>query len=303
MQGYTSTSTGAGTSTLYTIACNSRRFPTHSRRFVHPCEARRFASGKGKGNNYYDVLAIPSSATEAQIKTSFYQLSKKYHPDVASDPAAHVKFHAISEAYSVLGNDRKRREYNRTLQLPSSAPARSQTQHPQATTRRPSSQPGHSRTNNPWQAPNHPRARSTNGNVKNETWERGYDGKYMYYRPPEGMGAGKKKETASSQARSRPQRDPFLSPHVQRATGRTSRSTSTGSQSAQSPSSGAPNPSSQSGYTGDPDRVAERVHRPERPATDEDAAAGESGVVRAFVVTVMVAVIMVIPVIATGGME
>ncbi|KAF9653267.1 DnaJ-domain-containing protein [Thelephora ganbajun] len=59
---------------------------------------------------HYETLAVPQNATKAQIK-----LSKKYHPDVNSDSASQGKFRAISEAYTILGHDRERRAYDRTL--------------------------------------------------------------------------------------------------------------------------------------------------------------------------------------------
>uniref|UniRef100_A0A3Q3A1N8 J domain-containing protein n=1 Tax=Kryptolebias marmoratus TaxID=37003 RepID=A0A3Q3A1N8_KRYMA len=54
---------------------------------------------------YYDVLELPPSATQAQIKNAYYKQSFIYHPDrnAGSDEAT-VRFSVISEAYTVLGN-------------------------------------------------------------------------------------------------------------------------------------------------------------------------------------------------------
>ncbi len=62
--------------------------------------------------NYYDDLGLTPKATRAQVKAAYYRLSKKYHPDVNSDPGAKVKFARISEAYEILGNVQKRRMYD-----------------------------------------------------------------------------------------------------------------------------------------------------------------------------------------------
>ncbi|CAG8596221.1 10375_t:CDS:2 [Diversispora eburnea] len=67
--------------------------------------------------HHYDILEIPQNADRQLIKSQFYKLSKKYHPDVnLNDENAHSKFLLISEAYSVLINDQSRKEYDRSIQ-------------------------------------------------------------------------------------------------------------------------------------------------------------------------------------------
>ncbi|EDV20495.1 uncharacterized protein TRIADDRAFT_9023, partial [Trichoplax adhaerens] len=63
---------------------------------------------------YYYVLGISPSATQAEIKASYYRLCKKYHPDViGSSLVDHNKFTEITEAYSVLASVELRRKYDR----------------------------------------------------------------------------------------------------------------------------------------------------------------------------------------------
>ncbi|KAK9479006.1 hypothetical protein V1514DRAFT_267158, partial [Lipomyces japonicus] len=70
---------------------------------------------------HYDALALPLSATAAQIKTKFYALSKKFHPDrtllLPPQERTHArrKFEAISQAYAVLGNTESKKKYDLTL--------------------------------------------------------------------------------------------------------------------------------------------------------------------------------------------
>jgi len=59
--------------------------------------------------NYYKILGIDKDASKDEIKKSFRELSKKYHPDVGGDED---KFKEINEAYSILSDDKKRSEYD-----------------------------------------------------------------------------------------------------------------------------------------------------------------------------------------------
>lgn len=62
--------------------------------------------------NYYDVLGVSKTATDAEIKSAFRKLAKKYHPDINKTPEAEAKFKEIGEAYSVLGDEQKRKQYD-----------------------------------------------------------------------------------------------------------------------------------------------------------------------------------------------
>ncbi|MDO5845688.1 MAG: molecular chaperone DnaJ [Methanocorpusculum sp.] len=62
--------------------------------------------------SYYDVLGVPRDATDTDIKKAYRNLAKKYHPDVCKEPGAEEKFKSINEAYSVLSDEEKRRQYD-----------------------------------------------------------------------------------------------------------------------------------------------------------------------------------------------
>ncbi len=63
-------------------------------------------------DNYYDVLSIDKTATQQQIKEAYRTLALQYHPDRNQAPAATLKMKEINEAYAVLSNPERRREYD-----------------------------------------------------------------------------------------------------------------------------------------------------------------------------------------------
>jgi curved DNA-binding protein len=63
--------------------------------------------------DYYASLGVPRTASEADIKKAFRKLAREYHPDVAKDKKrAEEKFKEVNEAYEVLGDPAKRKQYD-----------------------------------------------------------------------------------------------------------------------------------------------------------------------------------------------
>ena len=63
--------------------------------------------------DYYEVLGVDKNADDAALKKAYRALAKKYHPDMnPGDKEAEKKFKEASEAYAVLSDPEKRRQYD-----------------------------------------------------------------------------------------------------------------------------------------------------------------------------------------------
>ncbi|PWN29910.1 DnaJ-domain-containing protein [Jaminaea rosea] len=77
----------------------------------------RSSLASDQSQDHYSTLGIKRTATPKEIKSQFYALSKKYHPDLnRDDEGAKKRFQEVSEAWNTLGNEKSRRDYDRQLQ-------------------------------------------------------------------------------------------------------------------------------------------------------------------------------------------
>jgi len=65
-----------------------------------------------KFQDYYEILGVPRTASEAEITKAYRKLARQYHPDVNKAPEAEEKFKQIAEAYAVLKDPEKRKKYD-----------------------------------------------------------------------------------------------------------------------------------------------------------------------------------------------
>ncbi|ORC91622.1 heat shock protein DnaJ [Trypanosoma theileri] len=94
------------------LTLGSSAIPTGSNFFTCTMTpARRWQSTAG-ATDYYARLGVKPDASADEIKAAYKKLALQYHPDRNSDPGAEEMFKNISEAYHVIGNKERRREYD-----------------------------------------------------------------------------------------------------------------------------------------------------------------------------------------------
>src|SRR5918999_4295034 len=63
--------------------------------------------------DYYEILGVPRTAGDGEIKKAFRRLAREVHPDISDAPDAEERFRAVAEAYEVLSKSETRELYDR----------------------------------------------------------------------------------------------------------------------------------------------------------------------------------------------
>jgi len=65
-----------------------------------------------KYKDYYEIMGLPRTATQDELRKTYHKLARKYHPDVNKSKDAEARFKEVAEAYEVLGDPDKRKRYD-----------------------------------------------------------------------------------------------------------------------------------------------------------------------------------------------
>ncbi len=94
---------------LFRPLLRSKSFPLITRSSLRSIQTSRVCFRE----DYYKKLGVDKNANQKDIKKAYYQLAKRWHPDTnKNDPMAAKKFQEVSEAYEVLSDESKRRQYD-----------------------------------------------------------------------------------------------------------------------------------------------------------------------------------------------
>ncbi|KAL1508395.1 hypothetical protein AB1Y20_004505 [Prymnesium parvum] len=85
---------------------------SHGAPLIRPARLPRCPPLRALADDPYDILAVPRDATGAQIKQAYRRLALRSHPDVNKAPDAQQTFARIAEAYALLSDPEKRRQYD-----------------------------------------------------------------------------------------------------------------------------------------------------------------------------------------------
>lgn len=66
----------------------------------------------GVRKNYYEILGVTPDSDVQDVKFAYRKLARKYHPDVNKAPESAQKFKDVLEAYEVLSDEKKRKQYD-----------------------------------------------------------------------------------------------------------------------------------------------------------------------------------------------